>query len=131
MSEARLPVVGSTSAVLARLSSGTLALPFSRDILLLQCHVAGTAYRDIGGVDPQLESGEELALRREPDNPHDPRAIRVHRADGSHLGYLPRDRNEVIASLMDAGKLVVARVVDAKREDRWLRLTINVLFREP
>jgi hypothetical protein len=117
--------------MLSRLNSGTLALPFGRDILLLQCHVAGTAYRALDGVDAQLAPGEELMLRREPENPHDPLAVRVHRADGTHLGYLPRDRTEVIARLMDAGKFLVARLVESEREGHWLRLMINVVLHEP
>lgn len=36
----------------------------------------------------QLVAGESVQLRREPDNPHDPRAIAVVNRDGQIAGYL-------------------------------------------
>jgi hypothetical protein len=72
----------------------------------------------------------QLALRREPGNPHDALAIRVQRSDGTLLGYIPRSRNEVLARLMDAGKLIVARLETKEWQGWWLRLEIKVVLRE-
>jgi HIRAN domain len=38
---------------------------------------------------PTLVPGEALQLRPEPDNPYNPHALRILRADGSHVGYAP------------------------------------------
>jgi hypothetical protein len=36
--------------------------------------------------------GQPLALRRDPDNPHDPNAIQVHPGDGGEqVGWVPRE----------------------------------------
>ena len=36
----------------------------------------------------QCRQGEELTLRREPDNPQDPNAVAVFRENGDQVGYL-------------------------------------------
>jgi hypothetical protein len=59
-------------------------------ILLLECHVAGTAYCDLDAIEDALRAGGELAPRREPGNEHDPLAIQILTAGGTLLGYVPR-----------------------------------------
>ena len=126
MSESHLPVPESTSALLARLNSGTIALPFGREILLLQCHVAGTAYRELDDVYAQLEPGEELMLRREPDNPHDPRAIEVFWRKHK-LGYLPRLDNAAAASLADRSHALHAEIIAIDDPDEeWEPVRLRV-----
>lgn len=88
-------------------------LPFSRDILLLVTHVAGTSYLD----DPEdlatrLNSGDQFIMKREPNNEHDTNAILLFTKQGEKAGYLPRRKNEVIARLMDAGKTLFAQIDD-------------------
>ena len=52
-----------------------------------------------------------FALVREPNNPHDPNAIRVELA-GLYLGYVPRDIAKDLAPQMDAGKIFMAFFVN-------------------
>jgi len=115
---------------LARLARGDLPLPYARDILLLSCTVAGTSYRELDDVAPSLAAGQELALRREPENPHDELAIRVQLADGTLLGYIPRRKNEILARLMDTGKMLVAQLISKEWQGTWLRLEVEVVLRE-
>lgn len=122
-------------ALLALLvGAGGVPVPFGREILLLECPVAGTGYQELEEVEPSLAAGQQLALIREPDNPHDPRAVRVEDGAGRKLGYLPRARNEVIARLMDAGKRLEARLESKAWDDEeardWLQLRIAVLLVE-
>ncbi len=51
-----------------------------------------------------------FALVREPDNPHDPNAIRVELA-GLYLGYVPRHIAKNLAPQMDAGRRLIALFV--------------------
>ena len=51
-----------------------------------------------------------FALVREPDNPHDPNAIRVELA-GLYLGYVPRDIAKDLAPQVDAGRNLIALFV--------------------
>jgi single-stranded-DNA-specific exonuclease len=48
-----------------------------------------------------------FALVREPNNPHDPNAIRVELA-GLYLGYLPRHIAKDLAPVMDVGRRFIA-----------------------
>ena len=48
-----------------------------------------------------------FALVREPDNPHDPNAVRVEFV-GDYLGYLPKGTAKNIAPIMDAGQELIA-----------------------
>lgn len=96
---------------------GDLPRPFARDILLLECHIAGTTWRDLSEVAHTLHAGDELTLRRELGNEHDELAIQVLTANGAHLGYIPRTNNETLARLMAAGKLLFAKLTGKSREN--------------
>ena len=50
------------------------------------------------------------AMIREPNNPHDPNAIRVA-AVGKFLGYIPKDIARTVAPQMDEGSNLMARFV--------------------
>lgn len=105
-----------------------LALPYSREILLLECEVAGTTHVDLRDLEPGLDVGALLTCRREPHNPHDPLAIRLDEGQGRKLGYIPRRKNEVLARLLDAGKTLVARLEAKEWQRDWLRLQVSVLL---
>ncbi|MFZ0451945.1 MAG: HIRAN domain-containing protein [Desulfatiglandaceae bacterium] len=52
-----------------------------------------------------------FALVREPDNTHDPNAIRVE-IGGKYLGYIPRNIAKDLAPKMDQGKRFIALFVN-------------------
>lgn len=56
------------------------------------------------------EPGRQLKLVREPDNPYDRWATRVCTSSGTMLGYLPSWKNQSVARLMDAGKMITVFV---------------------
>jgi hypothetical protein len=111
-------------------TAADLPQPFARDIVLLECHVAGTAYRDLNAIESILRAGEELTLGREPDNEHDNLAIQILTASGALLGYVPRAKNEPLARLMDAGKFLFAKLTEKRREKRWLKINVQIFMRE-
>jgi HIRAN domain len=54
--------------------------------------VAGVSFRAEALDDPSFEPGKRLALVREPDNPHDPKAVAVWNEERTlQLGYVPRE----------------------------------------
>lgn len=59
---------------------------------------------------PLLRDGEPVTLRREPDNPHDCKAVRLLRADGRAIGYLPMKYNAIPAALLDEGEALCGRL---------------------
>ncbi len=50
----------------------------------------------------QLDKNERLELVREPANKYDENAIALHYR-GKKIGFVPREKNEVISTLLDAG----------------------------
>jgi hypothetical protein len=53
-----------------------------------------------------------ITLVREPDNPHDPNAIKVINEEGKQIGYIRSAVAYSLAQNMDNGTRVVASVVD-------------------
>lgn len=105
-------------------------VPFSREITLVECSIAGTSYRPVKAIEPMLLPGALLVLQREPNNPHDELAIKVLAESGDHIGYIPRAKNEALARLMDAGKLIFARFVAKQWQGDWLEIEVQVVLRD-
>ncbi len=105
-------------------------MPFAREIMLVECHIAGTSFRDVRAVEPSLAAGAFFVLRREPRNPHDELAIMILTESGHHVGYVPRAKNEALARLMDAGKLLFARLDSKCWKNDWLQADIRVYLRD-
>lgn len=105
--------------------------PFAREILLLECYVAGTTYREnIEEIAEWLETGANLRLQRQPENKFDPSAIAVYDAQNNILGYVPRAKNEVLARLLEAGKHLSAKFVAKDTLDGWTRLNIEIFLHD-
>lgn len=111
-------------------AGGGLAAPFAKEIFLIETHVAGTSHVPIRNIEPGISNGDSLVLRRETDNPHDPLAILILTGKGEKLGYVPRDRNEILARLMDAGKFLIARLESKEWQGDWLRVAARVFLRD-
>lgn len=110
------------------------ALPFTRDLFLLETHVAGLAHYQVELVQSQMVAGVALLLQREPGNAHDELAIEVLTTGRVKLGYVPKNRNPVLARLMDAGKLLTAEVCTVGTWEGWgtssLELRMRISLRE-
>lgn len=48
---------------------------------------------------------------------------------GHHPGYIPRAKNEAIARLMDAGKLLFGRLESKEKQGTWLKAEMRVFMR--
>ena len=128
-----LAVIGATPGALSLFKGGEaggieLPKPFSNKILLLEgiC-IAGTTHaKGIDEIARTVAVDDELTLVREADNYHDEWCVEVLSPSGEHMGYLPCDKNEVIARLMDGGKRVYAVVTDKQVLSGWNRIGIEV-----
>ena len=110
-----------------------LPMPFEQEIFLTECDIAGTLHVDDIMIKAQgVLDGTvvELVLRREPGNEHDKMAICVETPDGKKLGYVPKGENEILAHLMDAGKMLSARVVYKQVENHWLHIRMAIAMKE-
>lgn len=99
-------------------------------IIVQTSPLAGFQYHAGRAVFPLLAVGDRLTLHREPDNPHDSKAIRVEWR-GAMLGYAPRIDNVDLARLMDNGAQVEGRIIQLQSaRDPWKRVLFEVLVLE-
>lgn len=96
-------------------------------ILVQSSPLAGSQYHALATLAPGMQVGDELELRREPDNRHDAHAVLVLWR-GEKLGYLPRRENRSVAQAMDAGRKLRATVNRLRPNDAdpWRRLEVAV-----
>ena len=129
--------IGAFAATVAALCSGGLPRPLrarapSGHLHLQDSRVAGSHYYDCHAVLDRLCLGDALQLRRQPDNPHDPRAIEVFWREHK-LGYLSRLDNAAAASLIDRTHVLRAEIIgvdDPKEEWEPVRLRVWADFSE-
>lgn len=122
--------------------SGTLGLlhksggisipkPFEHDIFLFDTHVAGTSHIvGMEELEPHLLIDDKLNFYREPNNPYDAQAIVIKTADGVKIGFVPRADNIIFSRLMDAGKLLYAKISSKEKRGNWVKLDIKVFLHE-
>jgi hypothetical protein len=99
------------------------------EILVQTSLAAGLAHHEAKRFWRELKRGDPLALVREPDNPHDPNAVRVE-WKGHLLGYLPRTENEAVARQLDRGNRLQARIIGiGTYRNQRRRLEIEIYLR--
>ncbi|MEI7591142.1 MAG: HIRAN domain-containing protein [Deltaproteobacteria bacterium] len=69
------------------------------------------------------------AVDREPDNPHDPDAVKVSLFGIHDMGYLPKDAAKKIAPLIDEGRRFLAEFVCRNEcaPDKNIGLTVRII----
>ena len=112
-------------SVISQHELGDLIKPMTREIHLFDSWIAGTTHLDDKSVLETVKADDELKLRRE-DNPFDKKAILVLNAEGKKLGYVPEKDNIVFSRLMDAGKILKAKVFSVKQETGYTRINIGI-----
>ncbi len=98
--------------------------PLVNEVHLFDTWIAGTSYIEDKTLFESLQKDEALTLKRE-NNPFDPKAILVLNSDKQKLGYIPEKDNVVFARLMDAGKLLKAKVKYVEKDERY-RISIGI-----
>ena len=112
------------------LSKGAFSLNvFAREILVLECLAAGTSFRKLDKVQDDLKETVQLEMKREGKNEFDEFAVALWFRD-TKVGYIPRQKNEVLARLMDAGKQFYASISAKEMEGNWLKLEIKVMLKD-
>lgn len=116
--------------VLAQTANGAGFVSVDRtpqaSLLIQSSPLAGSQFHDLARVVDQVRVDDTLTLEREPDNPHDPKAIRVL-WQGHMLGYVPRRENKAVARAMDLNQPLIARVVALRPDESpWRRLRFEI-----
>lgn len=97
-----------------------------KEIRLLDFTIAGTTFcKEFDKTDGKcIEDGMTLIVKRE-DNKHDPNAVALY-ADEMKIGYIPKKQNEAIARLLEAGKVIVSKIIHAEYNEGWEKIEARI-----
>lgn len=102
--------------------------PLIREIKLFDSYIAGTSYLKDKSVFDEIALNDKLVLKRE-DNKFDDKAIMILTESGKKLGYVPEKDNVIFSRLMDAGKLLIARITSIKkRSESYTQIGIDIFL---
>ena len=118
---------GSSVAVVTNNALGDLLKPLIREIHLFDTYIAGVTHLKDKSVLETVKVGDELILQRE-DNPFDKKAILVLNGEKKKLGYVPEKDNIVFSRLMDAEKMLKAKVSKIKPDEWYTRISISIFL---
>ena len=104
---------------------GNILKPLIQEIHLFDSYVAGTTFLDDQTVLEKIQIGDKLSLMRE-DNKFDENAILIFTEDKRKLGYVPEKDNIIFARLMDAGKMLSAKINDIELKGSFTRISIGI-----
>jgi len=101
--------------------------PFAKQIYLVSASIAGAYFvENIYDLLEEIKVGAKLRFVREPDNKHDELAILVKDQNNNKLGYVPRQKNPILARLMDAGKLIYGTVKSVKNDESYINIEMEI-----
>ena len=106
---------------------GDIIKPLIREIHLFDSYIAGTTHLEDKSVLDAIQVGDVLSLRRE-DNKYDSNAILILNADGKKLGYVPEKDNIIFARLMDAGKLLKAKISRITLKGSFRQISVGIFL---
>lgn len=112
-------------SLVSRQGIGDVIKPLQKEIHLFDTYVAGTSYLADREVLKILKKNDQLILQRE-NNKFDENAIVILTEDKKRVGYVPEKDNIVFSRLMDAGKLLIARVLDLSQKGTFTQISIGI-----
>lgn len=104
---------------------GEIIKPLIKEIHLFDSFIAGTTHLDDKTVIDAAKEGDALSLRRE-NNKYDQNAILILNADEKKMGYVPEKDNIVFARLLDAGKILKAKISSIKKKGSFTQISIGI-----
>lgn len=104
---------------------GDIIKPLIKEIHLFDSFIAGTTHLKDKSVLDAIQVGNMLSLQRE-DNKFDSNAILILYEDGRKLGYVPEKDNIIFARLMDAGKLLKAKITKIEQRGSFKQISVGI-----
>ena len=116
---------GQLTEIIGKQDLGEILQPLIKEIHLFDTYVAGTTHLEDKSVLEEIKEGDKLTLMRE-ENKFDSRAILVLTEDKKKLGYIPEKDNLVFSRLMDAGKLLAAKISKIQMKGSFTQISIGI-----
>ena len=111
--------------VIEKKDLGDIIKPLVKEIHLFDSFIAGTTHLEDGSVLESVSVGDTLILQRE-KNKFDDNAILLLTSDNKKIGYIPEKDNIIFARLLDAGKLLKAKISDIEKKGSFNRISIGI-----
>lgn len=99
--------------------------PLTSEIHLFDSFVAGTLQLEDKSVLKTLKIDQKLLLQRE-DSKFDSNTINIFTEDKVRIGYVSEKDNVVFARLMDAGKLLNAKIKNIETKGSFMTIMIGI-----
>ncbi len=106
---------------------GDIIKPLIKEIHLFDSYVAGTTHLSDKSALENIKVGDVLSLQRE-ENKFDTNAILVINSEGKKLGYVPEKDNLIFARLMDAGKLLKAKISAITKKGSFTQISVGIFL---
>ena len=104
---------------------GNIIKPLTKEIHLFDSFVAGTTHLADPSVLETIKAGDKLSLMRE-NNKFDSNAVMILTEEKKKLGYVPEKDNIVFARLMDAGRLLIAKITKIEKRGSFNQISIGI-----
>ena len=104
---------------------GKVIKPLIKEVHLFDSYVAGTTHLEDQTVLDVIKEGDWLFLQRE-DNKFDSNAIMIFTEDKRKLGYVPEKDNIIFARLMDAGKILKAKITNITIKGTFHQISVGI-----
>ena len=126
MAESELTVhQGGLASIIEKQGLDSVIKPLSQEIHLFDSYIAGTTYLQDKAVLETIKIGDQLTLQRE-ENKFDSNAVMILNSEKKKLGYVPEKDNIVFARLMDAGKLLTAKISKITQKGSFTQISIGI-----
>ena len=106
---------------------GEMLKPLIKEIHLFDSFVAGTTHLKDPSVLDEISVGDKLNLMRE-ENRFDDNSILIITAGNKKLGYVPEKDNLIFARLMDAGKLLKAKIGEIRQKGSFKQISVGIFL---
>jgi hypothetical protein len=90
-------------------------------------NIAGFTYYEGAIVFEELQIGTILELKSEPDNKFDDNAVAIYYKEHK-LGFVPRNNNQAIRSILDCGFNIFEARIQVKRREEYPERQISVII---
>jgi hypothetical protein len=115
-----------TVSVIQNHELGEIIKPLIREIYLFDTYVAGTTHLKDKSVLEAIKLDDTLVLQREDANRYDSNAILILNEEKRKLGYVPAKDNIVFARLMDAGKILKAKITKITQKGDYTQISVGI-----
>lgn len=116
---------GELSSVIRNGDIGSVLQPLIKEIHLFDSFVAGTMHIKDRKLLTDRQVGETLLLERE-KNKFDENAVVILTEGREKIGYIPEQDNVIFARLMDAGKLLRAKIRSVETKHDFSKISIGI-----